>query len=212
MTGSIHSEEMNEQVRLQRGRMLRIALVLSVVALMAFTLLTVAQDDDNSYMDDAEYVGSTRCSDCHDAPHGTWEDTNHAGAFAPATGDTVVADWTADPSFDLTPEVTVTPVLIENASGMFMDLDGEGTHVYQVTHVQGAGYWLQVYLTEIGNSRYILPLAWANTYQIWVPFHADEWYDPEGLPRMAEKHHVWDLLCGACHTSGFVVSFNETSG
>jgi predicted CXXCH cytochrome family protein len=194
------------------GRAARAALVLAMAALLAFTLLTVAQDDDNAYMDDAEYVGSARCYDCHDGIHDTWADTYHAGAFAPATGATVVADWTADASFDLAPGVPVTPELVENASGLFMDLDGEGTDVYQVTHVQGAGNWLQVYLTEIGNTRYILPLAWANTVQAWVPFHPEEWYDPDGTPRMAGKLHVWDLQCGACHTAGFAVAYNDTSG
>ena len=212
MIESIRSEEMTGDLRLSRGRVMRIALVLALTTLLAFTLLTVAQDEDNSYMDEATYEGSDRCGDCHDEIHTPWEGTQHAGAFAPATGDTVVADWEADTSIELAPGVTVTPVLIENSSGFFMDLDGGGTHVYHVTHIQGTGYWLQVYVSEIGNSRYILPLAWANTLQVWVPFDAGEWYDGEGSPRMAEKHHVWDLKCGACHTAGFAVTFNDTSG
>ena len=212
MIESIHAEEMTIEARLSRGRVMRIALVLAVIALLAFTLLTVAQDDDNSYMDDAAYEGSERCDDCHGDFHTTWVETQHSATFAPATGDTVVADWEADASFELSPGVTVEPVLIENSSGFFMDLDGQGTSVYQVTQVQGAGYWLQVYLSEMGNSRYILPLAWANTLQVWVPFHEEEWYDATGAPKMASKSHVWDLLCGACHTSGFAVAYNDTSG
>ncbi len=212
MTDDILSEEMTFDALPGRGRVMRIALVLAMTALLAFTVLTVAQDEDNSYMDDADYVGSTRCLDCHDGIHDTWEGTPHAGAFAPATGDTVVADWEADPSFDLSPGVTVTPVLIENSSGFFMDLDGEGTHVYEVTHVQGAGHWLQVYVSQMGNTRYILPLAWANTLQTWVPFDAEEWYEGDGSPKMAARSHMWDLQCGACHTAGYSVAYNDTSG
>ena len=100
--------------RLGRGRVMRIAIVLAVTALLAFTLLTVAQDEDNSYMDEATYEGSERCRDCHGEIHTPWEETQHAGAFAPATGDTVVADWGASASFELSPGVTIDPVLIEN--------------------------------------------------------------------------------------------------
>ncbi len=187
-----------------------------VVAVMVASLddgeVRSVADGDNSYMDDALYIGSAECMDCHDGPGGTWMDTPHAGAFGPATADTVVGDWTASPEIEVATGVTVEPGLIENASGFFIDLDGEGTHVYQVTHVQGAGKWLQVYLTEQGGSRYILPFAWANTVQAWVPFHTEEWFDASGAPMMADKDFVWDLLCVACHTVGAEVEHNSTSG
>ncbi len=207
-----------------RSRLTRRSLTTLVLVMMAVVVVAVmvaslddgevrsVADGDNSYMDDALYIGSAECMDCHDGPGGTWMDTPHAGAFGPATADTVVGDWTASPEIEVATGVTVEPGLIENASGFFIDLDGEGTHVYQVTHVQGAGKWLQVYLTEQGGSRYILPFAWANTVQAWVPFHTEEWFDASGAPMMADKDFVWDLLCVACHTVGAEVEHNSTSG
>jgi predicted CXXCH cytochrome family protein len=169
-------------------------------------------DGDNSYMDDAMYVGSGECADCHSGHGDTWYATPHAGAFGPATSATVVADWTATPTIEVADGVTVEPGFIENGTGFYMDLDGQGTDVYRVDYVQGAGKWLQVYLTEQGNSRYILPFAWANTVQAWVPFHTDMWFDAGGTPKMAPKDHVWDLQCVACHTVGAEVEYNDTSG
>ena len=169
-------------------------------------------DGDNSYMDDALYVGSTRCSDCHDDKWETWEETYHAGAFAEATKNTVKGNWAKDPTIEVYPGVEVALDLIDNGTGLYMDLDGTGTAVYKVDYVQGAGKWLQVFLTTQGNSQYILPVAWANTVKLWVPFHADMWYDTSGTPKMAPKNHVWDLQCVACHTAGAQVEFNETSG
>jgi predicted CXXCH cytochrome family protein len=168
-------------------------------------------DGDNSYMDDALYEGSLRCEDCHEEHWDTWLQTPHAGAYGEANEETVVGDWTQDPTIEVAPGTDVTLVLTSNGTGLFVDLNGQGTHVYRVDEVQGAGLWLQVYLTVQGGSRYILPMAWANTLQRWIPFHADEWYDASGTPMMAAKSHVWDLLCVACHTVGAQVEFNSTT-
>jgi len=196
-------------------------LALLVLVLVALALMVAPMDDgevrsvadgDNSYMDEATYLGSEKCIDCHGDQGDPWAGTPHAAAFGNATEDTVVGDWTASPTIEVAPGTDVTPDLIENGTGFYMDLDGQGTHVYRVDQVQGAGKWLQVYLTQQGGSRYILPFAWANTLQQWVPFHTEEWFDNSGVPSMAAKDHVWDLLCVACHTVDSQVEFNSTSG
>jgi predicted CXXCH cytochrome family protein len=169
-------------------------------------------DDDNSYMDEALYVGSDTCVDCHEEQGDPWYGTPHAGAFGNATVETVVGDFTAEPTFEVAPGVSVTPELIGNETGFYMDLDGEGTHVYRVTHVQGAGLWLQVYLSEQGSTRYLLPYAWGSSIQQWVPFEIEEWFGVANVPHMAGKDHVWDLKCVACHVVGARVEHNDTSG
>ncbi|MCJ2541016.1 MAG: ammonia-forming cytochrome c nitrite reductase subunit c552, partial [Candidatus Thermoplasmatota archaeon] len=166
---------------------------------------------DNSYMDEALYVGSGTCADCHEDQGDPWYATPHAGAFAEATKNTVKGHWAKDPTIEAYPGVEVTLDLIDNGTGFYMDLDGSGTAVYKVDYVQGAGKWLQVFLTTQGNSQYILPVAWANTVKLWVPFHADMWYNSSGMPKMAPKNHVWDLQCVACHTVGSEIEYNSTS-
>ncbi|MCK5252375.1 MAG: hypothetical protein KAQ96_05475, partial [Thermoplasmata archaeon] len=120
-------------------------------------------DGDNSYMNEALYVGSGTCADCHEEQGDPWYATPHAGAFAEATKNTVKGNWAKDPTIEVYPGVEVTLDLIDNGTGFYMDLDGTETAVYKVDYVQGAGKWLQVFLTTQGNSRYILPVAWANT-------------------------------------------------
>jgi predicted CXXCH cytochrome family protein len=191
-------------------------MVMMTAAIMATSLedgeVRSVADGDNSYMEDALYIGSGECADCHEDQGDRWHATPHAGAFGPATGETVVGDWSAEPSFEVAPTVTVTPELIENETGFYMDLDGKGSHVYRVDYVQGAGLWLQVYLTEQGNSRYLLPYAWGSSIQQWVPFQIEEWFTDAGEPMMAGKEHVWDLKCVACHTVNARVEHNSTSG
>ena len=207
--------------RVARRTVVLALLALAVLILVSVSLLAATGNDgetrtsadgDNSYMADAEYVGSDRCADCHDDVRDTWMETPHAHAFAKATSGTVVGDFSTDPTLEVAPGVEVTLDLISNETGYYVDLDGTGTAVYKITHVQGAGKWLQVYLTARGETHYILPMAWANTLQTWVPFHTDQWYDATGAPKMASKSHVWDLQCVACHTVGAQVDYNETSG
>ena len=61
-------------------------LALLVIVMVSVGLAVTSVDDgevrsvadgDNSYMDDAQYLTSTECIDCHEGPGGTWGETPH---------------------------------------------------------------------------------------------------------------------------------------
>ncbi len=76
------------------------------------------------------------------------------------------------------------------------------------------GSWKQRYLTEIGNSKYILPIQWNTADAQWTPdgFDLGKWFDVPDTPKVAALAESWDRRCAGCHTTGTDITFNSTSG
>jgi len=206
---------------------LNIILMVSLLALCLMALvglgLTGASDDgmetrsnggpdDNSYMDEASYNGSTECGTCHMEAHNAWQDSIHPTKMRVATVATVVGDWDTDPVITVGDDIPVTVHLSQVGNEFSVDLDGEGTHIYVVDYVLGGEGWMQQYMATIGNSRYVLPIQWNVATGEWVAYATAEWYTSTGEPKAIESDRSWDLNCAACHVTGFDVEFNQTSG
>jgi predicted CXXCH cytochrome family protein len=167
---------------------------------------------DPSYMDTAEYVGSSECEDCHSDEYDIWADSFHPKKIQVADDTTIISDWTGDAVVPIADGLDATITLIKNESGYFVDLDGNGT-VYKVDFTLGGSGWKQRYVTTIGNSLYILPHQWNVVGGGWVAYHASDWYDTTtGEAKLIAISQSWDRRCAGCHATGVELGFNDTSG
>ncbi len=172
-----------------------------------------APTDDNSYMDGAEFVGSEKCGDCHDDEHDEWADSLHPRKIQVATDDTVVAPWDEDVTIPVADGVDATVYLTKTSTGYWVSLDDTGNHTYRVDYVLGGFGWKQRFVTQIGNSKYVLPHQWNPATEGWVAYTATDWYDPAtGEPKVIAISQSWDRRCAACHATGVELEFNDTSG
>ena len=217
-------QEGGPDVRCIRMGKLNLIMGVSLLALLVIALvglgLTGATDDtvetrsnggpdDNSYMDEAAYNGSTECGTCHMEAHNAWQESTHPTKMRVATEATVVGDWDTDPVITVGDDVQVTVHLTKAGNEHSVDLDGE---VYEVDYVLGGEGWMQQYLATIGNSRYVLPIQWNVATGEWAGYETADWYDSSGVPVPIAKDRSWDLNCAGCHVTGFDVEFNQTSG
>ena len=167
---------------------------------------------DNSYMDLASYNGSTECGTCHVVAHDEWKDSFHPKKMRVADDSTVEGEWNTDLVIEVAPGVTVTARLLEDNGEYSVDLDKAGTDVYVIDFVLGGVGWEQRFMTQIGQSHYILPIQWNLATEEWVSYEPQDWYDTSsGEPRSVAKDRSWDLRCAGCHVTGAQIEYNDTS-
>jgi predicted CXXCH cytochrome family protein len=215
---AVEGKTHGRRIRLSMGVF---AFSLAFLVLVSFSIYAAVGDEetrfaptsDNSYMDGATFVGSERCGDCHDDEHDEWSDSLHPKKIQVADDDTVVAPWDADVTIPVADGVDATVYLTKNASGYWVSLDDTGDHTYRVDYVLGGFGWKQRFVTQIGNSKYILPHQWNLETEGWVAYHATDWYDPAtGDAKVIAIDQSWDRRCAGCHATGVEIDFNDTSG
>jgi predicted CXXCH cytochrome family protein len=194
---------------------------MALLVLVSFSIYAATADeesrfaplDDNAYMDDAEYVGSDTCEDCHVEQYEIWAESLHPKKIQVATDDTIVAPWDIDVTIPVADGVDATVTLMKNSTGYWVSLDDSGNHTYRVDYVLGGFGWKQRFVTQIGNSKYILPHQFNIATEGWVAYHADDWYDTTtGEAKMIAVGQSWDRRCAGCHATGVELEFNDTSG
>jgi len=217
-------ESITEKPRGVRLRTVRLsfgllAFALALVLLVSLNIYASEGDDetryapldDNSYMDGATFEGSEKCGDCHSDEHDEWSDSLHPKKIQVAADDTVVAPWEIVVTIPVADGIDGNVTLTKNETGWFVSLDDTGNHTYQVDYVLGGFGWKQRFVTQIGNSKYILPIQWNLETEGWVEYHASDWFDETGEPKMIAISQSWDRRCAGCHATGVEVEFNDTS-
>jgi hypothetical protein len=157
-----------------------------LVALWAFAQ-GWANPVEGKVLDQAEYVGSDRCGECHAEKFDGWKETFHA---------TVVKNAKTDPSSILgdfsVPGLPFTREDVEYTIG---------------------GHWDQRYMKKIDDDYYVLPKLWSVSSQTWQPYNVWGWrkmpystycqgchvtaYEPDS-GKVAEHR----IGCESCHGPG----------
>ncbi len=185
------------------------------------------------------YAGSTVCGDCHPAFFETAQDTFHSLSVrktdkAGATGKAVVADANGNGVDDFRDglDLSTDPdfaFLGDNAPVLGFSGNGDqpynvaiGALIYPIWRTLGGnGFWRQRYITQIGQSTFILPVQYNEREANWVPYASDDWYDGNGAPRFDDELTVvdeidpaisFDLHCIGCHSTGLDVQFSAEAG
>ncbi|MEE9507061.1 MAG: ammonia-forming cytochrome c nitrite reductase subunit c552 [Thermoplasmata archaeon] len=164
---------------------------------------------DNSYMDTATYIGSDQCAPCHNNSayafkYDTWQGSLHSMSLQDPSTETIIPPiWNG--ALNLTEDGIWGNITLHEDSGTYhVDL-GSG-HNYTVWKVMGVE-WKQRYVTEIGNSKYTLPLQWNVVTAEWVPYDLGDWFDTPDIPKTPAYEHSWDRQCAGCHTTGTTIAY-----
>lgn len=167
-------------------------------------------ETDNSYMDTATYLGTNGCTAvCHTSKGTDWAGSLHAKMLQDPSPATVLPpSWSG--AVNLTDAgLWGNITLYEDTGTYYVDLGGGYNHTVWKTM---GGAWMQRYVTEIGNSKYILPLQWNTATSEWVAYDLPNWFDLPDVPKDIGLDQSWDRRCAGCHSTGTTIAFNGTSG
>jgi predicted CXXCH cytochrome family protein len=130
------------------------------------------------HLDQRQYVGSSRCADCHKAYYDGWKDTAHNKMIRkPVTegpNRTVFADFTEK-----------SPI--------------RNFELKDVKYVIGQR-WKQRFVGEINSQEVVFPAQWSIKEKKWQPYEGkSDWWYP--------THKNWTTrsnfkLCAGCHSTG----------
>ena len=153
------------------------------MVLLLLLLGTVTVSSDTPYpQQEATYVGSQTCKNCHPNIYNSWKETLHAWKLRPKDEATIVGQFP-----------------VTDVNGMTWTLD-------DVDYVIGARpKWKQRYIKVIDGVWRILPIQWNLATSEWVPYEAEDWAN--GTPQRDYK-----ILCVGCHTTGFDINDPNKNG
>ncbi|MFQ5885123.1 MAG: multiheme c-type cytochrome, partial [Thermoplasmata archaeon] len=167
---------------------------------------------DNSYMDNATYIGSSSCGGCHSTEHTNWANGLHSKMIQDPTLATVIGNFTDNPTLTLNDTANSIPDVdiildYDPGTGEFnATMDG---NTFVVDKTVGSA-WKQRYLTQIGGSLYFLPVQWNTATGEWVAYHLERWFDTTGtfIPQPKDTKDSWNRKCAGCHTTGLDMTFD----
>ena len=152
----------------------------------------------------ATYVGEPACTKCHESQTAEWRQSDHARAMAPATDETVLAN------FDNTTftYAGVTSSFSRRDGKYVVRTDGPdgALHDYEVKYVFGYRP-LQQYLIEFPGGRFqCLTIAWdarpkAQGGQRWYHLYPGERITSTDPLHWTGPNQNWNYMCADCHST-----------
>jgi predicted CXXCH cytochrome family protein len=129
-------------------------------------------------IDQAQYVGSAKCAECHQQHFAGWKDTAHNKMIQPPVADgpnrTVLADFSKpDPN---------RPFELKDVK-------------WVIGH-----RWKQRFIGEVDGKEVVFPAQWSVAEKKWMPYEGkSDWWYP--------THKDWKTrsnfkLCAGCHSTG----------
>ncbi|MCJ2563981.1 MAG: cytochrome c family protein, partial [Candidatus Thermoplasmatota archaeon] len=193
-----------------------LAAMVAILTLVYIGTATVADEVkgtrgevDNSYMDTATYLGSASCTGCHSDKAALWTDSAHTKMLQDPDATTVLPpSWSG--AINLTDGgLYGNMTLYEDSGTYYVDLGGGYNHT--VWKTMGSA-WKQRYVTEIGASKYILPLQWNTATSEWVSYDLSDWFDLPDTPKdmFLTPDRSWDRRCAGCHSTNTTVAYVGT--
>ena len=154
--------------------------------------------------DNADFVGSERCAQCHQKELDLWRGSHHDLAMAEANAETVLGDFN-DVEFNAH---GVTSRFYQKDGGYFVRTDGPDgeLHDYPVRYTFG-WYPLQQYLIEFPRGHVqSLGLAWDSRPQDkggqrWFHLYPDEELKPGDPLHWTSRDQTWNYQCAECHST-----------
>lgn len=201
---------------LSRSHLLSLGLFLGLTGIFFLASAELGQEEgranlDNSYMASATYIGSDQCGGCHADHYTQWQATQHTMKVRPVSEDIVIADFSLAvvSSFD---------IQLYHQTGTdeyYVNLAGNN---HSVSWVLGSGAWKQMFMVELENSTYVLPLQWNSETAEWVLYEPDHWFDETGTPhafdwgfgklQQVAMNRSWEQNCAGCHVTGYTPQQN----
>ncbi len=176
-----------------------------VGVLLAISWVGAAFGTAPAKTDEAGYVGSGVCAECHQAEHAAWRGSHHDLAMAEAGDETVLGDF-ADARFTAH---GVTSTFSRRDDGWYVRTDGPDGELrdYRIAYTFG-WYPLQQYLVELPRGRLqSLGLAWDSRPreeggQRWFHLYPDAQDMGSSHPlHWTGREQNWNYQCAECHST-----------
>lgn len=153
------------------------------------------------------------CIACHQQQLSDWSESDHAKAMAPATKETVLANFN-DASIS---HFSQSAKFFSQNNAYIMEINEAGKKTAYTIAFTFGHYPLQQYLTETENGRYqVLPFAWdsrtiAEGGQRWYPNYALEDVKPNDRLHWKQALQNWNGMCADCHSDGLKRNYSITT-
>jgi tetratricopeptide (TPR) repeat protein len=162
----------------------------------------------------AGYTGSAVCAECHAGETAAWKGSQHAGAMAPATAQTVLGRFDRA-TFTY---AGVTSTFFTRDGRYYVRTDGaDGTLTdFEVAYTFGL-YPLQQYLVPMPGGRLqALSIAWDARPaeaggQRWFHLYPGEHITASDPLHWTGRHQNWNFMCADCHTTNLRKGYDAAS-
>jgi len=193
----------------RRGRWKIIWPVLTaIVVLIAGVLFTMHRQSPappaNTAQEEARFIGSPACKDCHVDAYNSWQGSQHQLAMQHATDATVRGDFN-NAKFDY---AGVESIFFRRDGKFFVRTDGRDGALadFEIKYTYGV-YPLQQYLIEFPDGRIqALSIAWDTRAkdaggQRWFHLYPDERVDHRDELHWTKRSQNWNFMCADCHST-----------
>lgn len=208
-------------MRLQRGKLVAIALAVSVLSLLFAWLLLrpataphpVASGTD-APSSVAKFVGSQACAACHQTDFQAWQGSHHDLAMQHATSSSVLAPFHGE-TFT---EAGITSRFRQRDGKFYVETQGRDgrEQEFEVTHTLGV-FPLQQFLVPMPDKgMQALTMAWDarpldKGGQRWFDLHAGQEVKPGDPLHWTGRQNNWNFMCAECHTTNFKKNFDAVT-
>ena len=170
----------------------------------------------NKITESAHFVGSETCTSCHQSQHQGWQQSHHSKAFAPASVDSVVGDFSSV-SFNYSDGIAVFEqqqiadktqyqIRLQESSSDSSDNSDALENIYPVVYTLGV-FPLQQYILETHPGNYqVFAVAWdareaEQGGQRWMDLSTSSATDK--TLHWRQYFQNWNSQCASCHTTNF---------
>tara|TARA_Y100001934_G_scaffold283484_1_gene403669 strand:+ start:3980 stop:6424 length:2445 start_codon:yes stop_codon:yes gene_type:complete len=158
---------------------------------------------------DAGYVGSANCAECHSGEFEKWHGSHHFHAMELPTPATVRADFNGS-TYE---RYGVTSRFFREDEKYLVETENEqgAMEVFEVKYTFG---WepLQQYLVEFPDGRLqVLPTCWDIEKREWYHIYPNEHIKPDDPLFWTRSMQNWDHMCADCHSTNLKKRFDPSS-
>lgn len=190
------------------------ALAAAVLILIAPLIYVVRADHQVAPPNEAElhFIGSQKCSRCHQAAFDLWQGSHHDLAMAEATEQSVLGDFKNATFTD--PYTGVTSRFFRRGEAFQVETEGPdgALGIFEITHTFGV-YPLQQYLVPFSGGRLqCLNIAWNAREDHWYRLPPYEVEGPDDWLHWTKGGQNWNGMCAECHSTRVDKGFDLDSG
>ncbi|WP_027184620.1 tetratricopeptide repeat protein [Desulfovibrio inopinatus] len=156
----------------------------------------------------AQFVGSEKCKDCHETAYSKWKDSDHHKAMAVANDSTMLGDFNEVRFTD--PYNHVTSRFYRKDDKFFVETEGPDGKLgeFEITYTFGV-YPLQQYLVPFPGGRLqCLNIAWNVDKKQWYRLPPYTVLNPSDWLHWTNKGQTWNVMCAECHSTNVTKGYN----
>ena len=187
-----------------------IATAIIVLSVPVYLLNFYIKDKSKDNTDQALYVGSESCIDCHQVEYKAWKGSHHDKAMDIASDSTVLGDFNnSEFTFN-----GITTKFYKRDGKYYVYTNGPGGKLdeFEITHTFGFTP-LQQYLVPFENGRYqCLPIAWDTEKEEWFSLveatYGDNIPSSDDWLYWTNNGQNWNGMCAECHSTNLQKNFD----